>query len=115
MVARSGGSATRPEPSSSRDAEKGAVPASTLAQQMIVGRGPYKSDAAPVVEAIAYEPSGRRIRGAVLVGSLFVSWDFDSRRPARRPVDRQFSLDFDLDARLDGTVSAVLPARGPST
>jgi hypothetical protein len=98
-----------------RDAEKGAVPASTLAQQMIVGRGPYKPDAAPVVEAIAYEPSGRAIRGAVLVGSLFVSWDFDSRRPAGRPVDRQFSLDFDLGARLDGTVSVVLPARGTST
>jgi hypothetical protein len=102
------GDQARAELITAREADKQEIPPSTLAHRMTVGRGPVDPEAPPVAEAIAYEPSGRALRGAVLVGSLFVSWDFDMRRPAPQPVDRQFSVDFDIGKSFDGTVSSVV-------
>jgi hypothetical protein len=72
-----------------------------------VGRGEPISDAPPVSEAIAYDPAGRAHNGALLVGSLFVSWTFDMQSDATLARDRQVRAHFTLGTETRGGISSI--------
>ena len=86
-------------------ASRKAVPESTIALGLTVLRQhqPFRPVTAPVVRAIAHEPTGPR-RGVLLAGRVFVSWSsrpFDVQKPA---APRQLRATLQVSGRLDGTV-----------
>jgi hypothetical protein len=86
-------------------ASRKAVPESTIALGLTVLRQhqPFRPVTAPVVRAIAREPTGP-CRGVLLAGRVFVSWSsrpFDVQKPA---APRQLRATLQVSGRLDGTV-----------
>jgi hypothetical protein len=86
-------------------ANRKAVPESALALGLTVLRQhePFRSAAAPVVRAVAHEPTGP-CHGVLLAGRVFVSWSsraVDVHRPA---APRQLRVALEVSGRLDGTV-----------
>jgi hypothetical protein len=82
-----------------------AVPESTLALGLTVlrQRQPFRPVMAPVVRAIAHEPTGP-CHGVLLAGRVFVSWSsrtFDVHKPAK---PRQLRATLQVNGRLDGRV-----------
>jgi hypothetical protein len=90
-----------------RTPTRDAVHASVLSPRLTVGRGQPISDVPPVSEAIAYDTAGRAHNGALLVGSLFVSWTFDMQSDHTPARDRQVRAYFTLGTGASRGISSI--------